>query len=79
MSLPAKITFALCCATSASIIFYVHYQQEAESVQKQLEIGVERDIQRQERNKIKSLLKQQTQLADQLREPSKNEQNLQTL
>ncbi|NP_001158281.1 cytochrome c oxidase assembly factor-like [Apis mellifera] len=77
MSLPAKITFALCCATSASIIFYVHYQQEAE--RKQLEIGVERDIQRQERNKLKSLLKQQTQLTDQLRESSKNEQNLQTL
>lgn len=58
--------------TFVTYIFIIFYR-------KQLEIGVERDIQRQERNKIKSLLKQQTQLADQLREPSKNEQNLQTL
>lgn len=58
--------------TFVAYIFIIFYR-------KQLEIGVERDIQRQERNKIKSLLKQQTQLADQLREPSKNEQNLQTL
>lgn len=64
-----KIVFRNTFVTYIFIIFY----------RKQLEIGVERDIQRQERNKIKSLLKQQTQLADQLREPSKNEQNLQTL
>lgn len=64
-----KIVF---CSTFVTYIFIIFYR-------KQLEIGVERDIERQERNKLKSLLKQQTQLADQLREPSKNEQNLQTL
>lgn len=59
-------------STFVTYIFIIFYR-------KQLEIGVERDIQRQEQNKLKSLLKQQTQLADQLRESSKNEKNLQTL
>ncbi|CAD1481285.1 unnamed protein product [Heterotrigona itama] len=61
MSLASKITFTLCCATSVGMIGYVHYTQEAE--RKQLEVGVQRDIERQERHKLLStVLTQETQL-----------------
>lgn len=30
MSFAAKTTFAICCATTAWMVGYVHYQQEAE-------------------------------------------------
>ncbi|CAL7939515.1 unnamed protein product [Xylocopa violacea] len=78
MSLAAKTTFALCCATTIGIIYYVHHEQE--SARKQLHVGVERDIQRQEQRKQENLfmLEQQKNLTNQLREAQKNEGNLQT-
>lgn len=61
MSLASKVTFTLCCATSVGMVVYVHFMQEAE--RKQLEIGVNRDIERQERHKsLRTVLTQETQL-----------------
>ncbi|XP_076764817.1 cytochrome c oxidase assembly factor-like [Xylocopa sonorina] len=78
MSLAAKTTFALCCATTIGIIYYVHHEQEIE--RKQLRVGVERDIQRQQQRKLENLLmlEQQRNLTNQLRQAPKNEGNLQT-
>ncbi|XP_073967817.1 cytochrome c oxidase assembly factor-like [Bombus fervidus] len=75
MSLAAKTTFVLCCATTAYMIGYVHYQQEIE--RRQLRLGVERDIERQERNKLRKK-QQETQLVDPLLETAKQGPILQT-
>lgn len=53
MSLASKFTFSICCAITFSIIGFVHYKQEYE--RKQLHLGVERDIERQERRKAQNL------------------------
>ncbi|XP_076544181.1 cytochrome c oxidase assembly factor-like [Osmia lignaria lignaria] len=74
MSLASKVTFALCCATSIGIAGYVHYKQEYD--RKQLHLGVERDIERQERRKVQNLymLEQQRHLTKQLRQVQEREQ-----
>ncbi|KOC60361.1 hypothetical protein WH47_08749 [Habropoda laboriosa] len=76
MSFAAKTTFALCCATSLGIIVYVHYTQEEE--RKQLHLGVERDIQRQEARKRENLYiyEQQQLLAKQLQQAHQQNENL---
>ncbi|XP_017881678.1 protein PET117 homolog, mitochondrial [Ceratina calcarata] len=73
MSFAAKTTFTLCCSVSIGIIVYVHYNQESQ--RKQLHLGVERDIQRQEQRKIQNLymLEQQKLLTKELREANKLE------
>ncbi|XP_003700131.1 cytochrome c oxidase assembly factor-like [Megachile rotundata] len=70
MSLASKLTFALCCATSLGIIGYVHYKQEYD--RKQLHLGVERDIERQERRKAEKLFNQPINFTDKL--PTSEEQ-----
>ncbi|XP_033178824.1 protein PET117, mitochondrial [Bombus impatiens] len=75
MSLAAKTTFVLCCATTAWMVGYVHYQQEAE--RRQLRLGVERDIERQERRKLRKA-QQETQSVEPLLEAAKQGPILQT-
>ncbi|CAK9827793.1 Protein PET117, mitochondrial [Anthophora retusa] len=79
MSATAKITFALCCATSLGVIVYVHYMQEEQ--RKLLHLGVERDIQRQEARKREnlSIYEQQQSLAKQLHVVHKQNENLETV
>ncbi|XP_076683010.1 cytochrome c oxidase assembly factor-like [Andrena cerasifolii] len=66
MSLAAKVTCGTCCAVSFSIIAYVHYKQEYD--REQLHLGVIRDVERQERQRIKNLyfLEQQRELTKKL-------------
>ncbi|CAK9806824.1 Protein PET117 homolog, mitochondrial [Anthophora plagiata] len=79
MSVAAKTTFALCCATSLGTMIYVHYMQEEQ--RKLLHLGVERDIERQEARKRENLYiyEQQQNLAKQLRETHKQNENLETV
>ncbi|XP_076237984.1 cytochrome c oxidase assembly factor-like [Calliopsis andreniformis] len=79
MSVAAKATLGISFLTSAGIIGYVHYRQEYD--REQLHQGVVRDLERQERKKIRNLyiLQQQQELAKNLQRAQEEQKELETV
>ncbi|KAF2905048.1 hypothetical protein ILUMI_01131 [Ignelater luminosus] len=67
MSLASKVTLTAACATSLSIIGYVHFKQQLD--RDKLHEGVIKDVERQQRRKAENLynLQQQIELTKELK------------